>query len=78
MNVYSFASGILLFVIFFAGFSTDPAIALFAALGVAEAMTFGQRLVTSRKASTEGYRRTTPTRSLAANSENTGDPLLKI
>jgi hypothetical protein len=51
MSVYSFASIILFFLFFFAGLSMDLAVALFAACGVAEILSFGQRFVTSPKAS---------------------------
>jgi hypothetical protein len=56
MNAYSLASGILAFVFFFAGFSMDLIVALFAAIGVAEALSFGQRLVTGGKDSDSGLR----------------------
>ena len=54
MDAYSLASGILAFGFFFEGLSMNSAIALFAACGVAEALSLGQRLVTDHKASPQG------------------------
>ncbi len=48
MDAYSLVSGILVFAVFFEGLSMNSAIALFAACGVAEALSLGQRLVTER------------------------------
>jgi hypothetical protein len=54
MDTYSLASGILLFAFCFEGLSISFAVALFAGLGVAEALALGQRLMTGRKASPQG------------------------
>jgi hypothetical protein len=51
MNVYSLLSGILVFGFFFEGLSLNSAVALFAGLGVAEALSLGHRLVAGRGAS---------------------------
>jgi hypothetical protein len=54
MDTYSLASGILVFAFFFEGLSMNSAVALFAGLGVAEALALGQRLMTGRKAASQG------------------------
>jgi hypothetical protein len=54
MNVFSLAAGILVFAFFFEGFSMSSAVALFAALGVAEAVSLVQRLMAGLKTSDAG------------------------
>jgi hypothetical protein len=49
MNAYSLASGILVFVVSFLLLEIDTALSLFAAFGVAEALSLGQRLVRGSK-----------------------------